>query len=144
MRWKRWLTACVSLLCLACASAPEPPLTATLVVGAPKLKRALELTGREYTVTVSRVEMNGQPAVTKSSDTLDKEEYRRLCARFDALDLSAFKELYAGRDMDRTGRTAMVRVAYKGVTRTVTIIGPAPPEAEPLLAPLLPLLDRTP
>jgi hypothetical protein len=142
--WKPWLTACVSLLLAACATAPEPPLTASLVVGAPKLKRALELAGRDYAVTVTRVGMDGEPAVTRSSGTLDTEEYRRLCAHFDALDLAAFKELYAGRDLDRTGRTTMVRVAYKGVTRTVTIIGPTPPEAEPLLAPLLPFLDRVP
>ena len=144
MRWKPWLLVFASLLCLACATAPEPLLKATLVVGGPRMKQALELHGRGFTVTVTRVELDGKPVVRTASGTLGREEYRRLLARFDALDLTAFKELYAGRDMDRMGRTATVRIAYKGVTRTVTIIGPPTPESEPLLAPLLPLLDRLP
>jgi len=143
MRCKPWLTACCSLLLFACATAAEPLLTATLVVGSPKLKRALELKGLDYTITVTRVGLDGKPAMTKTSGTLDKGEYRRLLEHFNALDLAAFKELYTGRDLDRTGRTTTVRVSCKGATRTVTIIGPPPPEAGPLLDPLLPLLDRT-
>ena len=142
MRCKPWLTACASLLLFACATAAEPLLTATLIAGGPNSKRALEIKGRVYSLTVTRVGLDGKPEVRQSSGTLEKEEYRLLLARYATLDLAAFKPLYTGRDTNRGGEITTVRVSYKGAPRTVTIIGPPPPEARPLTDPLMALLDR--
>ena len=142
VRWKPWLLASLSVLFLACATASEPLLTATLIVGGPNSKRALGVTGREFTVTLTQIGADKKLKVETASGTLEKEEYRRLLAHFDGLDLASFKELYTSRDMERTGRTTTVRVSYKGVAKNIIIIGQPPAAVKPLLALLLPLLNR--
>lgn len=142
MRWTPWLLACVSLLLFACATASEPLLTATLTLGTAQTKRAVELRGRDYTATVTTIGLDKRPSVRTASGTLEKSDYQRLIKRYDALDMTAFKELYTGRDIQLMGAVIFLRITCKGVTKTVTVVGAPPPEVEPLLGPLLPLLDR--
>lgn len=142
MRWKPWLIACVSVLALACATAPEPPLTATVVMGTLQSKRALELNGRDYTLTLTSMGMDKRPQVRTATGKLEKEEYGRLVERVRALDFTAFKPLYTSNDLDMRSNSTSLRLSFGGRQVTVTVMGRAPAAVEPLLAPFLPLLDR--
>lgn len=143
MRWKPWLLASLSVLLLACATAPpEPVLKVALTTGGPMSKRSLELNGRSFTITLTSMGLDKKPVARTASGTLGREEYQRLLARFDALDLAAFKELYTSSELRLAGLITSVRIEHRGTVKSVLIVGPLPAEVEPLLGPLLPLLDR--
>jgi hypothetical protein len=142
MPWKPWLLACLSALLLSCASASEPLLTVSLASGGPQLKRAAEIRGREYTVTVTHIGLDKVPSVRTRSGTMDKTEYRRLLERLDPLDLASYQDLYTPRDVQSLGGIITLSITYKGVSKSVTVVGLPPPELDPLLSPLLPWLDR--
>jgi hypothetical protein len=113
-----------------------------VVIGTLQSKRALELNGRDYTLTLTSIGMDKRPQVRTASGTLDKEAYRRLVERVRALDFAAFKPLYTSKDLDMRGNSTSIRVSFGGRQVTVTIMGRPPAAVEPLLAPFLPLLDR--
>jgi hypothetical protein len=111
-------------------------------MGTLQSKRALELNGRDYTLTLTSMGMDKRPQVRTATGKLEKEEYGRLVERVRALDFTAFKPLYTSNDLDMRSNSTSLRLSFGGRQVTVTVMGRAPAAVEPLLAPFLPLLDR--